>query len=352
MHDRVGTITILRLLIVLISYPVCAFASDPPSAKPVATLFLSQGESTWATVAYASEASIAVGLCQSDSTNNECLLSLVRWEGGNFRVSAQTRKFDSGISIHPGSGGQILAGRPWLSKTILYSADLSTTHELPSLWHVSQSGKTVAETARGSWKLYRLTDRLEPFREGTGDLRSVSDEAAVIQDGKVIKVETLDGRQLGSFSVSDRVLGSHSALLGNNKLYIADCRSTVSVVNFEGKTQLKMHQPGLCGLGDTTSSADGRRILFDFTSRKVNGLQNVLESVRTVTTLGMAGEEDFNREEVRAVDTVTGKTCFSWHRSFPMTYDQIRSAAISPSGEYVAIATGNVLSIYRLPPVC
>jgi len=93
-------------------------------------------------------------------------------------------------------------------------------------------------------------------------------------------------------------------------------------------------------------------MLFDTPSYKASGLQNVLDNIRTITTLGMTGPEDANREEVRVVDTVTGKTCFDWHRSFPMTPNQVSSAAISPSGEFVAIATGNALSIYRLPAVC
>jgi hypothetical protein len=210
----------------------------------------------------------------------------------------------------------------------------------------------VAETARGSWKLYRLTDSLEPLRGGTGDLQSISDEAVLIQDGKAIKVETLDGTRLGALSVSDEVQGFHAALLGNNKLYLPDCRTTVRVVDFHGKTQLKIHQHGLCALGDTASSADGRRLLFDVNDHKTSGLRHVLENIQTITSLGMVGPEDFNREEVRVFDTVTGKSCFDWHRSFPMTYSQVRSAAISPSGEFVAIATGNTLSIYRLPPVC
>jgi hypothetical protein len=210
----------------------------------------------------------------------------------------------------------------------------------------------AAERARGSWKLYRLTDRLEPLREGNGDLRSVSDEVVVIQDGEVIRVETLDGRRLGSFSVSDEVLGLHAGLLGNSKLYLPDCRRTVKVVDFAGKTQLRIHQPGLCSLGDTTSSADGRRMLLDFTDHKTSGLRHVLENIQTITSFGMVGPEDFNREKVRVFDTVTGTSCFDWHRSFPMTYSQVRSAAISPSGKFVAIAVGNTLSIYQLPPVC
>jgi hypothetical protein len=85
----------------------------------------------------------------------------------------------------------------------------------------------VAAVGADSWKLYRLSERLEPLREGKGDLRSISDEVVVIQDGKFMKVETLDGQQLGSFSVPDEVWGFHAALLGNSKLYLPDCRRTV-----------------------------------------------------------------------------------------------------------------------------
>jgi hypothetical protein len=357
MEKENGAVRILRLFTVVISCAICGFASDPPLPQPVATLALSGihssglGDPAWATVAFSTETSIAVDLCRPGCTDKECSLFLVRWEDGTLRPFAQTPRFDSGHSIHPVSGGQILAG--WWRLTVVYSADLSTVHDLPKhLSYVSPSGKTAAEQARGSWKLYRLTDRLEPLREGTGNLRSVSDEVVVIQNGKAIKVETLDGRRLGSFSVSDEVLSDHAALLGNNKLYLPDCRSTMRVVDFEGQTQLKIRQHGLCGLGDTASSADGRRMLFDVADHKTFGFQHVLENIQTVMSLGMIGPEDFNREEVRVVETVTGKTCFDWHRSFPMTNSQVRSAAISPSGEFVAIATGNALAVYRLPASC
>ncbi|MBI3475045.1 MAG: hypothetical protein HY010_04885 [Acidobacteria bacterium] len=220
----------------------------------------------------------------------------------------------------------------------------------------------MAEWQRGSWKLYRIADTLEPVREGTGDLRSISDEVAVIRNGRVIRVETLDGKQLGSFSVKDEIWGYHAVLLGNAKLYLDDCKKA-RIVDFNGNVQLELHprdvsdqgsrwstDASVCDQGHN-SSTDGRRILFDFATRKVPPLRHFLDSARTVTSLGWAEPED-NREEVRVVDTVTGKSCFSWHRSFPATYTQARSAAISPSGEFVAVTDGTTLSIYRLPKDC
>jgi hypothetical protein len=193
-----------------------------------------------------------------------------------------------------------------------------------------------------------LSDRLELLREGTGDLQSVSDEVVLIQDGKVMRVETLDGKRLGSFSAPAEGYYA-SGSVGNNKLYLDDCKS-VRIVDFDGRTLLNLRNG--CSAGDTRLSADGRRMLFDSLNHKSSGLKYVLESVQTLTTLGMAGPEDVNHEEVRVFDTVTGKACFDWQRSFSATYSQVRSGAISPSGEFVAIVARDKLLIYRLPVVC
>jgi hypothetical protein len=346
----------LCLLMVFTTCSLSAFPANPALPRPDATLALfatqrsTLHESIWTAVAFSSENSIAVGLCRRDCSGKECSLRLVRWESGALRAVDQTPWFEYGASIHPASDGQFLVG--WWMPSALYSADLSTRRELPKrLSHISRSGRTVAESATGSWKLYRLTNKLEPLREGKGDLRSVSDEAIVIQEGKNMRVEAVDGKRLGSFSLRDETWGDHAALLGNSKLYLDDCRRTVSVVDFEGRRQLEMHPADACDQGNQTSS-DGRRLLFDVTSHRASGLIGVLERLQTITSFGMVGAEDVNHEEVRVLDTVTGESCFDWHRSFPSTYSRVNSAAISPSGEYVAIAADDALSIYRLPAVC
>jgi hypothetical protein len=109
---------------------------------------------------------------------------------------------------------------------------------------------------------------------------------------------------------------------------------------------------GFVELVESTASADGRRRFFDFNDREVPKLQRFVERVLAVATLGMGGPEDVNQEVVQVVDTATRKTCFDWRRTFPPTYYRMRAAAMSPSGEFVAIRLENKLSIYRLPAVC
>ena len=351
-------------LVLLVQCTRLASASDFPLPVPTATLELStllprgSGEPTWETVTYLSESSLAIGLCRY----KVCSLSLIRWEEGNLTMSAQTFRFERGVSIHPATHGRLFTA-PSLHPTILYSADLSQSQELAKdIARVSPSGKTVSEWSHDSWKTYHLTDTLEPIREGNGNLQSLSDELLVIQDGKTIRTETLDGRRIGSFSLPS-IAWSHVAVLGNARLYIDDCRKA-RIVDFNGKVYREVHPKDLyrqggkwftdasvCAQGDKSSS-DGRRILFDFATRKVPRLQHFFENIHTITTLGMAGPEDVNGEEIRVIDTGTGKLCFGWHRSFPSMNWLVQSAAISPSGESVAIAAGGKLSIYRLPAVC
>jgi hypothetical protein len=93
-------------------------------------------------------------------------------------------------------------------------------------------------------------------------------------------------------------------------------------------------------------------MLLDLNDRAVSRPEHLFDDVRALTTFGMIYPEEVNREVVRVVDSVTRKACFDWYRIFPMTGARRRSAALSPSGEFVAIYVENTLSVYRLPSVC
>ena len=115
---------------------------------------------------------------------------------------------------------------------------------------------------------------------------------------------------------------------------------------------VKVKTGGFVELVESAPSADGRRMFLDFNDKGVPKFQHALGCIRTIATLGMIADEDVNREVVQVVDRATRRTCFDWRRTFPSTYYRMRAAAMSPSGEFVAIKLENKLSIYRLPPVC
>ena len=89
--------------------------------------------------------------------------------------------------------------------------------------------------------------------------------------------------------------------------------------------------------------------MFDNFERKISMFRNAGEILLAVGTLG-TGVGD---EEVLVLDTSSGDSCFDWKRSFPEgSVALAQDAAISPSGEFVAIAAGGRLSVYRLPDIC
>ena len=238
---------------------------------------------------------------------------------------------------------------------MLYSPDLSASLRLPSLYLSSQSGSTVATMTKGGWRIYHLGTRLDLIREGSGRLRSVSDEVVVFQNGTIMRTETLEGKLLGSFPVApEEKCYNNAEPLNNNKLYLNDCKSE-RIVDFSGREQLKLHPPQGCCDYDNSWSADGSRLLFDYGSRKISVFRNVGEVALALGTLGAGVEDQLdNRQEVQVVDTVTGGLCFDWRRSFAMGSELHfhNTASISPSGEFVAIAAEKTLSIYHLPAVC
>ena len=345
---------ILMFLVVLTSCAINVFGSTARHLRPLATLDLSEhirsGQPGWTNVAFTSDATIAVSLCRKG-----CSLSLIQWDGEALRLSAHTTTAAGAASIYPATEGLILSTGN-RTPMVWYAADLSTSRDLPSsISLVSASGKTAAETSGNGWRIYRVSgSAVELTLEGPGRLQSVSDENHVIQDGNIMEVETLDGRRLGFFSVpSERGCTTFAKIIAGDRLYLNDCKFE-GIVNFDGKTLSRLTPPKGCCFGGDMWSVDGKRLLFDYKDRKVFLLRNAGEVVRMFATLGMSGEEWPNREAVRVVDTLTGKSCLDWRRSFETASDLEygRTAAISPSGELLAIAARGKLSIYRLPPDC
>ena len=134
-------------------------------------------------------------------------------------------------------------------------------------------------------------------------------------------------------------------------LYLDDCKK-IRVVDFNGKQQTELHPPN-GWRAHQSWSGDGKRLLFDNFDRKISIFRNAGETALAVGTLGAGVADGDNREEVMVLDTSTGNSCFDWKRRFPMgTVALAQDAAISQSGEFVAIAADGTLRLYRLPQVC
>jgi hypothetical protein len=183
-------------------------------------------------------------------------------------------------------------------------------------------------------------------------------QPALASDPRPQPVATLDltellPEELGELTLTTVAFSSeYSIAVGVCRTAVRGPKCSQYVVQWENESFKRIAQTQEPPRWGGRSSADGSRRLFEFSERKVPRFQRLLESLRTITTLGMSGPEDPNREIVRVIDTVTRKSCFEWRRSFQMTWNRGRFATISPSGELIAITAEDKLSIYQLPAVC
>lgn len=237
----------------------------------------------------------------------------------------------------------------------MYSADLSSSRKVHSVSAISFSGNTSAQWVRGGWNLYR-NNGAEPTRTGIGNLRSISDQFVAIQNADGLHIETVDGKSVSVLKVPrESKCETRAQILAEDRLLLDSC-SPLRIVDFRGKTILQLRRPkGWTIHSSDFRSANANRLLLNYWSRKVSFLRSAGEIATAVTTLGMGvGDEEDNREEVQVVDTLGGRIRFHLHRSFAMgaepRFDE--NAAISPSGELVAIAADGVLSLYQVSSTC
>jgi hypothetical protein len=286
-------------------------------------------------------------------SSTECSLSLIRAKDGVLRPLAETRDV-RGMQLHRFPGGQIVTVPSGEGPATLYSVNLSAKQTPSPLNHISSSGGILAASTKDGWTLF--DSKLAAIRSGKGSLRSVCDGVVVFQSGITMQVEATEGKPLGAFPVRSETKCYNTAeIAGDHRLYLDDCKS-IRMVDFNGETELTLQRPkGYCDQPSQFDrwSADGKRVVFDCSSRKVSFLRGLVDFIHSVSSLGMCCEEWGNREEVRVVDATNGKICFDSIRPVAMgTEPFVRTIAISPSGEFVAILADGLLGLYRLPAVC
>lgn len=94
-------------------------------------------------------------------------------------------------------------------------------------------------------------------------------------------------------------------------------------------------------------------MLFDHYTRRISMIQRMAESVERKITFNNAPIVTGKGEIIRVVDTYTGKSCFDLDSpDHTLGQEGHYHADVSPSGNFVAVAAGDALSIYSLPDVC
>lgn len=346
------------LLLTIVGLCTTAYAGEPP--KAVTQIDLSQllsgvKEDNMASVAFVTDSSIAVGVCTMYGL--ECQLSLLELKNEELRTVASTRDFRREVlNLHRAPGGILAVSMT--GSGYFYSADLSSMHLVEHVRSISPSGQIVLQRTKDHWQLRRVDSFDKLIRGGQDELLAFSDQVVVLRPKNALQIETIDGKIIGRFRIpGESKCPAHVHILGSDRLHVGDCKG-FRIVDFNGDTKLRLRGAGgwpANPIGFEPASADGKRFLSVNFDRKVSFLRHAGEILIAITTLGMGvSDEVDNREQIRVVDTTDGSVCFDRLRSLPTAgtgaFENI--AAISPSGELIAIVTDRYLSVYRLPATC
>ncbi len=344
-----------KLTIVVILFPALSLGADSSHPVPITTLDLSIRWPGSASVqlAFISEDTIALIRDAADPVSSAVIT--VDWRSQKLQPIKWKPVSVYGFrSLHGVSNGLILLDAA--PKPQLMSRDLETLAEMPM-------GVVTAPASRGSlagewlsqrqWRLYRLGPPVSLVRSGDGEILSVSDDFVVIRSESVLRVErTSDGTTAGAFAVASRLAcAGRVTVLGPGRLLMTDCRDD-QVIDFQGKRLVTLPRRDGWGFRHGVS-ADGSRAVFDDFTRRIQVIQRISEFVESVLTFGMSPNIESIGEEVRVVDTNSGKVCFdldSPDRQFGRAGEY--HADVSPSGRYVAVVDGSNLSVYTLPGSC
>jgi hypothetical protein len=358
-EDEMPLFRRIHVLICLLAMIGIAGAQSVPP-QPAASLelasLLAPGENSVisATLSFLTDRSLVVGGCNHEQ---HCRLVILDLASGKPHATATTEVIPHYFSLYRSSNGGVLLDWENYPGTTLYAPDLHEARTLPDIklehWTISSTAKTFGDALPDRWTVHGPPPSWERLHEGRGELLSVSDEAVVYQDDRIVRTETMEGKLLGSFKVeSSSKCPTLARLLARDRLWVESCFGHQGIRDFNGRHILALPTPDGWGyrLGQ---SSDGTRLLYDRYTRHVSILQRTGEYAIALASIGFgAVDEKANGEFVRVIDTVNGRTCFEWRSSAGIAEEGQYHADLAPSGQMVVILTQTTLSIYQLPQEC
>jgi len=324
------------LLAILTLTTFLTASSAAQEAPPLFVIELSslvpEGGASYAngTVTFLGDHTLAAGICFRTS----CNLQTFDISGGSPRRIGEVNGIDRYHALFRSSDGGVLLGgvvrrREW--GALLLDQSLQTSRWIPKVPGFSAFGQKIAE--------------------GQGRLLTHTTDLAAYLDHGILRIQSIDGKLVGSFEVGEK---SRPAInfLGQDRILFEESGGT-EIRDFNGKVLLKVQKPDRA-LGEwTKQSEDGSRLLYDSFTRRVGPTQTIREDDLAVATHGLSTDGDVpNGEDVRVIDTGSGKACFEWYGKENLLPPFLDHADINPSGRLVAIMTQGSLAVFKLPDAC
>jgi hypothetical protein len=329
---------IRRLPGILIVMACCAasLAAQEVTQQPVYTVDLSSlvpdGGASYAngTVTFLTDHTLVVGMCFKVM----CNLQTFEMSSGSPRQIGRVNDTDHYHDIsRSGDGGVLLEGviRRREKGAVLLDEGLHTSRWIPKIPGASALGEKVAD--------------------GQGRLLAHTTKLAAYWDHGTVRIQSIDGKLLGSFEAGGKSSPSIT-FLGQDRLLFEESGGP-EIRGFDGKVLRKLKKPGRA-LGERKKqSEDGSRLLYDSFTRRWGLAQTIKEDALVIPSMGTSTDGYVpNGEVVRVTDTESGKPCLEWYGKEKLLPPFGDHADVDPSGRLVAIMTQSALAIFRLPDSC
>jgi hypothetical protein len=308
------------------------------------------GSDYTASPVFLSEESVAL-LVRTHNRANPPISKALILQLTNRQLQTKAKSGDlDGLELFSASNNRLVIAGP--RKRELFSSDLKQSWPVPGRVTPAQFPRAnfSGEFDQHAGRVFRLTTPPMAVRSDIPVLLAISDEALAYRTEGAIRIESIDGRQLGSLAERPGTHDFRSAqFAGPGRLYLSYYNNE-RIVDFNGKEIVRIqHQDGW-GFRNGWS-ADGERILFDRYTRSVPLSERFIEWL--FDAFGTVISEEANGETVRVMETMTGRVCFNLeNRGKLLGKAGQYHADLSPSGRLVAVATQVELNIYELPERC
>jgi hypothetical protein len=207
-----------HLLIYLAAAPALLFAQKVPP-HPLYTVDLSKlisqemNISPAGTLTFLTEKVLAVSICR----NLRCNLVTFDLGSGKPRIIASRRdEFPHYSSLFRTSDARVILDNvPNGTErgAIIFDSQLREQVVIPKAVgirqsHLSTTGETFVDQDVNGWVAYKMERPTQRLLTGTGRVLSVSDEAVAYVNEGTVHIDEIDGKPLGSFTVTSGCVGS------------------------------------------------------------------------------------------------------------------------------------------------
>lgn len=288
--------------------------------------------------------SVIVSACTQPQ---ECKLLALQLRGGNVSKSAESESIHFDDPFNESEIYPMKEQRIYFNNAIYRADDFRVARSFdrrPS--RVSSDGESLGFIDGNTWCIASASNPGVCIQRGSGLLLAISRNVAVVDTGATVEFINLQASDKHYDIPKGNCHPAAEPLAGD--LIVVSTACDARVFSADGHLCLDLGRFVL-GYDRIASGASGERLLVLRPVRNISWTQKAMETLQTIATLGMGvPDEEPNAVDLQVSDIRSKRVLLEESLSFESIGD-MPTAAISPDGSLVALASGHILRIIVVP---